>query len=472
MKTYIIYIIFTICVYQLTSRECLEDAFKHYENQEYNKSIKGMVSCLADIEDDADPIEMDYAYFGIASNYLKLGQMDSSLKYTLIAYNIETTNSLPISKTLNQLGNLYINKGLNHQAIYYLKKAVKINTTDNNQNNLQKNYGNLGIAYQEIGLVDSSLNYYNMSLALTISGSSINNLIKNNLASLYFANNDNLRAINILNEIEDNYLSSNTEIEKYLILSNKVLFKLFSSKSILDNELTTLKDYLELCESRNDFYSADANYKLSIYTLLSGNVEEAIDYLNRANETYVSVGNIGLAKEITSRFSKSMRTSKHKSFKYSLDKLNDKQIQIYSSSLNSEIETKLKAESYITDLNSKLNRAELSFYITLSLLISFLLTIGFVIQKIRSSKKIKQIIKGYVSYLNLISQLDSDRLRGNLSKINNYMILDESFSNKKYFTELIDEVVKDTNNIRKTVKEGIIFQQTKRLTDVNVTTTN
>lgn len=472
MKKYIVLIILIITPISLISRDCLEDAFKHYENQEYNKSLKGMVSCLADIEDDADPVEMAYAYFGIASSYLKLGQIDSSLKYTLIAYNIETTNNLPISKTLNQLGNLYINKGLNHQAIYYLKKAVEINTIDYNESYLQKNFNNLGIANQEIGLIDSSVYFYKLSLSLTKDGDSENNLIMNNLASLYFSKNNITKSNKILDEITDNYLSSNTKVERYLILSNKVLFKLLTTQSITVNELSMLKDYLEFCKSRNDFYSADANSKLSIYTLLNGNIEEAIDYLNRANETYVSVGNIGLAKEITSRFSKLMRSSEHKPFKYSVDELNEKQIQLYSSSLSSEIETKLNAENYITDLNSRLNRAELSFYITLSLLISILLTFVVAIQKIRSSKKIQQIINGYVSYLNIISQLDSNRLRNNLSKINNYMVLDESFNNKKYFTELVDEVVRDTNNIRKTVKEGIIFQQTKRLKDVNVITTN
>lgn len=472
MKNYLISIILIICVLPLTSRECFNDAYKQYENEEYNKSINSIMSCLNDIEEDAEPVEMDHAYFGIASSYLKLGLLDSSLKYTLIAYNIETVNKLPTGKTLNQLGNLYINKGLNHQAIYYLKKAVLINKSENNQGYLQKNYNNLGIAYKEIDLLDSSLFYFNLALPLTETDISEENLIKNNLATLYFSQNEINNAEKTLLEINDKDLTSNSEIDKYLILSNKVLFKLLTSKKINEKELAILNDYLQYCKSRNDFYSADANFKLSIFTLVNNNAEEGIRYLNNANTIYVSVGNIGLAKQITSRFTDLMKNPPTIPFKYTLNDLNNKQIQIYSASLNSEIETKLKAENYINDLNIKLNKAEFNYYITLSILISVLLFVGILIQRVFTSNKIRQIVNGYLSYLTLINQLDAEKLRINLSKISNYMVLDESFSNKKYFTELVDEVVRDTNNIRKTVKEGIIFQQTKRLKDVNVTTTN
>ena len=472
MKKYLIYIIFIISITPLTSRECFNDAYKQYENEDYNKSINSIMSCLNDIEEDADPVEMDHAYFGIASSYLKLGQLDSSLKYTLIAYNIETVNKLPANKTLNQLGNLYINKGLNHQAIYYLKKAVLINKSENNQGYLQKNYNNLGIAYKEIDLLDSSLSYYNLALSLTETDISEDNLIKNNLATLYFSQNYLFKAEKTLLEINEKDLVSNSEIDKYLILSNKVLFKLLTSKAINKDELTILNEYLQYCKERNDFYSADANFKLSIFTLVYKNAEEGIRYLNKANTIYVSVGNIGLAKQITSKFTKLMKHPTNTPFKYTLNDLNDKQIQIYSASLNSEIDTKLKAENYINDLNIKLNKAEFNYYITLSILISVLLFVGIIIQKVLTSNKIRQIVNGYLSYLNLINQLDSEKLRINLSKISNYMLLDESFKNKKHFTELVDEVVRDTNNIRRTVKEGIIFQQTKRLKDVNVTTTN
>jgi len=132
MKTSIIYLILLTAL-PLTSRECLNEAYKLYVNQKYQESINTVNSCLIDIENEADPEEMDYAYFGLSSNYLSLGLIDSSLKYTLIAYNIEKTNDLPTSKTLNQLGSLYIKKGLNHQAIYYLKKAVEINISDDNK---------------------------------------------------------------------------------------------------------------------------------------------------------------------------------------------------------------------------------------------------------------------------------------------------------------------------------------------------
>jgi len=337
---------------------------------------------------------------------------------------------------------------------------------------LQKDYNNLGIAYHEIGIIDSSLFFYYLSLSLTEVGESDYNIIKNNLATLYFSNGNYNKSKMILDEISYNHLSNNTKVEKYLVLSNKVLFKLLTDQTISKKESAILNDYLEYCSTRNDFFTADAYSKLSIYTLLEGDIDKGIDYLNNANDTYVALGNIGLAKEVTSRFSKLMTGSPNEPFRYSLNELNEKQIEIYSKSLYSEIETKLKAEEYIGDLKIKVNKAEFSYYITLSLFISMILFIVIVFQKIRSSKRIQQVINGYVSYLNLINQLDSKRLRNNLSKINNYMILDESFNNKKYFTELIDEVVKDTNNIRKTVKEGIIFQETKRLKNVNITTTD
>jgi single-strand DNA-binding protein len=76
--------------------------------------------------------------------------------------------------------------------------------------------------------------------------------------------------------------------------------------------------------------------------------------------------------------------------------------------------------------------------------------------------KTAEIVEKYLSKGNEVA------IEGKLTNRN----YEDKDGNKKYFTELVDEVVKDTNNIRKTVKEGIIFQQSKRLKDVNVTTTN
>lgn len=472
MRTSIICIFLITFVLQLTSRECLHDAYKHYENNEYQKSIKGMMACLSDIEDEADPKELDYTYFGLASNYLKLGQMDSSLKYTLIAYNIEKMYELPTSKTLNQLGNLYINKGLNHQAIYYLKKAAEINKAEDNQAFLQKNYNNLGNAYNNLNFIDSSQKFYDLALRLTDVEDPEYSLILNNQASLHFKAHEIEKASKTLEKLNSKQVESNSNLEKYLFSSNLVLFKMFNEKKATYEDSLELNNYLSFSKKNNAFYYADANYKYSVFLLLSNKIKEAVSILNIANSLYIENGNIIMAKEITSNFSSLLYNKNIKGIKYSNDELNKMQIQQYSESLNKEIETRLEAENYILSLNDKLYRAELSFYITLSLLISTLLTIVLAIQKIKSSKKIKQIINGYVSYLNIISQLDSNRLRNNLSKINNYMVMDESFKDKKYFTELVDDVVRDTNNIRKTVKEGIIFQQTKRLKNVNVTTTN
>lgn len=472
MKTVITIIMIFVIQFSLLSRECIVNSQRYYNNQEYNKSIASMMTCLEEIVDDADPTEMDYTFFGIGNNHLILGAVDSALKYTLIAYDIEKKYDILSSKTLNQLGNIYIDKGLNHQAIYYIKKAILLNVESGNNKLLQMNYNNLGNAYKSISLVDSAIFYYQKSLVITHEDTPEYNLVMNNLSSLYFNMEQFEKSKRILDEILKSNHSANPEFDRMLYSTNSILLKGIINKKFNANDSLVLYKYLMYAKSNNEFYFADANYKLAIYSLLNNKAEVGISFLNEANSIYVSIGNIQIAKEKTEVFSKLLKNNSKMNLKYSLNSLNNLLIKQYTNSLNSEIETKLEAENYMESLNQQLFKAEISFYLVLSFLFSIVLIIGFIIYRIRTSKKLRQVINGYYSYLNIINNLDDIRLKNNLSKISNYMALDDSFKNKKYFTELVDEVIVDTNKIRKTVRNGIDFQQTKRLNNVNITTTN
>lgn len=466
---YIIALIILLPVH-LLSRDCLDDAWKYYNKQEYNKAINSINSCLDQIIADADPEEMDYAFRGLTSNFTKLGIIDSALKNTLIALSIEEKHNLNSAISLNELGTIYSRMGLNHQAIYYLKKAYNINTANDNSKSSIKNLNNISIAFLNLGMLDSAESYLEKSLSNANEDTASKHNILNNLSLLYFTKSNLDKAIKYSFQAINNFPKNINIHDSLLIISNYELILMLNDES---NTMNSLKLYKSL-ESSNDnsIYSADVNYKLSLFEAKLGNTEQSIVYLNHAVKIYVSMGDIIRAKQITNTFVKYANDRVISKLNYSQSKLTEMQLIAYSKQLENDINTKIISDKYISEMENEMQYTRLSLYLSISIIISMLLTIGFVFYKIRSSNHIKRLVYAYNNYLDIIYQLDSKRLKTNLTKINNYMVLDKSFHEKKYFTDLVSEVVDDTNKIRSTVKSGIDFQQKKRLNNGKHTTTN
>jgi tetratricopeptide (TPR) repeat protein len=436
------------------SRDCLDKSWKQYKNHEYQQAIESINSCLDDIISDGKPKEMDYAFFGLANNYIKLGDVDSALKYILIAYDLEKKYELDQSKTLNELGLIYIEKGMNHQAIYYLKKAKELNLNSNNKIEYKRNLSNLGFAYTNLEMKDSATAYLNSALKMSDDELKTNPMLLNYLAVSFFQNKDYSKSLYYLEQSFKNLTTKNNQLEIFIISTNLELVKLYNNMEI---NSSIFKEYLTFTKAKqNSRYFADANYKMSIIVSKEKDLKEGTRYLNVANSIYVELGNILKAKEITKTFLLANKISKVSNLKYSENELTELLNIEYSKQLEKDLEARISSDSYIVNMKEELYYSEISFYMVLSILISVLFTIGIAIYRIRKNNYIKMLIESYNNYLELIYQLDSNRLKLNLSKITNYMALDNTFREKQIFTELVDEVV----------KSGIDFQQNKRLNNV------
>lgn len=454
----------------LYSRDCLDDAWEYYNNREYNKAIKSLNSCLDQIINDADPKEMDYVFRGLSSNYMKLGIIDSALKYSMIALSIEERNELNSAISLNELGTIYSSIGLNHQAIYYLKKAYDINVLNENNKSSNKNLSNLSVAYLNINMLDSAESYLEKSLLTVEENIKSKYHILNNLSFLYFTKSNFEQAKSYSLQAIQHFPDNISKHDSLLIITNYELILLLSNEK---NNMSSINEYYKLENTNlNSTYYADVNYKLSLLETKLGNRDESIKYLNNAVNIYVSLGDITRAKQITSTFVKYSNHKDESDLDYSENRLAEMQLVLYSKQLENDIDARIASDSYISKIENEIQLTKLSLYLSISIILSMLLTIGFIIYKVRSSNQIKRLISMYNNYLDIIYQLDSRRLKTNLTKINNYIALDKSLREKKYFTDLIGEVVDDTNKIRNTVKTSINIQQTKRLHNGKYTTTD
>lgn len=452
-----------ISTINLSSRECLDNAWDEYKNQQFEKAIGSINSCIDDIISDGNEVEMNYAFFGLANNYTKLGEVDSALKYILIAHDIEKKYDLDQSKTLNELGIIYMRKGLNHDAIYFLKKALNLNRINKNSKEMSNNLLNISIVYSKIGILDSTTHYISKLESEGINIFKNKEIVLNSLAYIHFKNQNYKKSLEYLEKASKEISKNTSELDSKMIGSNLELLKVLNEKPY---NLKVFEEYLSLTENhRSSSYFSDANYKMAIVTSIEKNMEEGIAYLNQANKLYVEYGDIDKAKEITSIFL-SINGIKKAPLKYSLVKLNEIQNITYSKQLENSINARILSEAYIATIEEELYYSELSNYMMISFIVLFVLVSLFVMHLIRSNRYINSLIEGYSNYLNTIKQLDSSSVRFNLSKIANYMVLDKSFEGKDSFTCLVDQVIKDTNTMRKTVEDGINYKQTKRLYNV------
>lgn len=456
MKNIIILLLFAGNLY---SYECLEEAFKNYKIKKYDLAIDRINNCIESIKNDGDISSIHYAISGLSLNYFQLGIIDSALKYSLIAYDLELENDLSSSKTLNQLGLIYIEKGMNNQAIYYLKKALESDHYSNNSEIVKRNYINTGLAYLNLNLQDSA-KVYLVDGINKISSEKNSFELNTNIAYMHFKNREFEKARNILLEFSQKYSFSN-QIDSLFNSSNIEILKLYANDSF---DEVVFENYLKAVQSNNEsIYFADANYKLSVMYSKKNNIKKAIEHLNSANYVYVEVGNITKAKEITELVLSFFKNIPNQELSFSLSELDNIQNSLYSKQLESEIQTKIESDRFIKNLNTDLYYSSMSSYLFASILFSVLISIALLGYKIRTNKEIKSILVGYRKYLNIIHRLDTEKLRYNLAVIANYIVLDRSFENKKEFTNLIDDVINDTNKIRKAVNDGLVYKQNKRL---------
>lgn len=458
MRTTIILFLLLFIKSYTIGNENIKNAYLNYSKKNYSKSIQLIKKAIPELEENDDIDELCHAYYGLSSAYYALGKTDSAFKYIIITDGIQTSNEIKENrnKTLNMLGSIYIEKGLNHQAIYYLKKAAELNSKEDNYKSLSKSYINLGTAYSNLSLVDSSNRYYLLcSDLLSNNGMPDNPTLFNNIASNFFFVMDFDKSKEFLNKAIEQKGNDNL-LDSLLYQSNLELINVLHNNN---DQAYIFTKYLAESKSKDEFLYADANYKLSIYQLFKGNIDSSVFFLNTANSIYVSLGNIDKAKEISSFFLKQLKLTKNLDLKYSLNELTNLQVQQYSLALQSEIENRIQSERVNENLKEELYYSSISFYMVLFILIAFISSLLSVIYKVLTSK----LIANLRAKLRFINEIQTNSLVQNLSKLTAYISIRNDINDIDKIGLLLDNVINDTNKLNKYLLNAEIHPQTKRL---------
>ncbi len=465
----IIYYLSILCLLSYTSfaNDCLDESKKLFNLGKYNESIKTTENCLPDIIDSKHKAAIKDAYFGLGINYYHIGELDSAIKYYQIAEKINDSdkNEHFSASLFNEISIAYINKGLNHSALYYLRKGIELNQELNNIEGITLNFANLGEVFINLNKLDSAEYYYNKALEYQSDSKTKNkNIILNNLGVVYFENGEHGNVIRTMESIINN-LGSENKMDSLLYMSNLDIYRIYNNQPPLYKDLQN--NYLE--SSRyNEILHADANFKAAVYSLYDGKQNKAIEYLNKANAIFVSNDNITEAIQISNFFvsilsDKSYLLPELKQYLAELKKVEKEQ---YSNLLIEETYLKAEIEKSIDKLNSELEVAWASSGILLVVLFSLVLIIPLSIKYVINVKLIAKLRGQLINYNNQIKLIHNSSIKNNLAKFVTLMVISNKFDNEKVLTETVDNIVDGSNEL------STFLNNINRSLNVNTTTAN
>jgi len=465
----IIYYLSILCLLSYTSfaNECLDESKQLFNLGKYNESIKTTENCLPDIIDSKHKAAIKDAYFGLGINYYHIGELDSAIKYYQIAekINVSDKNEHFSASLFNEISIAYINKGLNHSALYYLRKCLEINKEFENHISISKNYINLGKVFYNLNNLDSSEYCFNIALKyLPETSPKDRNKILNNLGIVYFQKGELNRAIKILESVTNN-LETENKIESLLYLTNLDMYLIYANKPPLYNN--KLNEYLKQ-SNFNELLLADANYKASIYSLYSGEVEKGFDFLNNAIEIYVSNRNITEATQIAGFFSSVLQDESNllPKLEHTLANLKNAKSVQYSNLLIEETYLRAEIEKSIENLNRELEVAWASSGILLIVLFSLVIIIPLSIKYVINVKLISKLRGQLVNYNNQIKLIHNSSIKNNLAKFVTLMVISNKFDNEEVLTATVDNIVDGSNEL------SSFLNNINRSLNANTTTTN
>ncbi|MFN3195264.1 MAG: tetratricopeptide repeat protein [Chlorobiota bacterium] len=465
----ILYYLIILCLLSYTSfaNECLDESKNLFNLGNYRESIKNTKNCLPDIIDSKQKAVIKDAYFGLGINYYHIGELDSAIKYYQIAEKVnDFENDEKFSSSLfNEISIAYISKGLNHNALYYLRKGIEINQDIDNFEGKSVNYANLGEVFFNLNKLDSSEYYYNKALEFRPNSNQKNkNIILNNLGAIYFENGELGNVIRALESVIKN-LGSENSMDSLLYMSNLDVYLIYNNQPPLYKDLQY--KYLE-SSGYNDILHADANFKAAIYSLYDGKQNKAIEYLNKANAIFVSNDNITEAIQISNFFVSILNDKSYllPELEQYLSELKKMKVEQYSNLLIEETYLRAEIEKSIDNLNSELEVAWTSSGILLVVLFSLVLTIPLSIKYVINVKLITKLRAQLFSYNNQIKLIHNNSIKNNLSKFVSLMVISKKFENEELLTETVDDIVDGSNEL------SSFLNNINRSLNVNTTTTN
>lgn len=370
----------------------------YYYSDIYDKALENYKTALYIAEENGykDVIENCYNVIGILKKVQ--GKYDEAIEYYLKSLKLaeEERNLDGVADLYNNIGLIYTTQGLYIQALNYFNKSLQIAESNNNRYKIVKLYSNIGLVYENEGKYDTALKNYNKSLKVAneidykggISNAlgNIGNILKHK--GLYKEAIVNLnKALLIRKELNDKEgiaLSFQSLGEVNLILADSVAFTKSDRTHFLSNAIT----FSEKAFTLSDKINIPSIKLVSAITLKEaykklGNSSKALEYLEIYTIIHDSIFNREKFKaiaELEKKYNKEKDQLLIEQFKKDLELRNEK---VKKQQLENLIEKRQK------------------YALALILLFS-ILTISYIILRLRKNKKISKKIKE--QYLELVKQ--------------------------------------------------------------------
>ncbi|MBQ2045648.1 MAG: tetratricopeptide repeat protein [Muribaculaceae bacterium] len=209
-----------------TSDSAILSIINYFENNDFNNLL---------------PV----AYYYGGRVYSDLGDAPQALEYFHKALDCENINPLTQAVTYSQIAGIYNRQNIYELAIPAYKKAIELNSKNNNHVNALYNIHNLSGIYSKQGLKDSALVLYNQIIrqAEELGHTKLIYSTKLNIAELYLFKSDYKQALKISNSLkcvlpkEDSTKIANTFAHLYYRLNNTDSTIFFCNKLIKSKNL-------------------------------------------------------------------------------------------------------------------------------------------------------------------------------------------------------------------------------------------
>ncbi len=286
-----------------SSNSDIKACFNQFKSGNYQMAIRYGKKAVKEYPNNPD------SYFCLGKAYSKIGQIDKSIENLKMASEY-TSNDRELMHIYSWLGNEYIDKGDDSNALSYWSKSLKLAEKFGNFNLEERDLNNIAYILNDKGDYSKALEYYKTALKLE-NGTSQTGAIYNNIASIYF-NMDNYKkaieyykkAINVAEE-HGNYISSGAYMlnlgDTYLNIGD---FK--DAKFYLEKGLERVK------EVGNKRWEGIGYTYLGLYHASTGNKLLAKEYLKKALNMFITIGD----DEDASAVSKALSYIKHKHKKH------------------------------------------------------------------------------------------------------------------------------------------------------------
>jgi signal transduction histidine kinase len=386
--------------------------FEYYLNKNDHEKALTYLNAITPLLNEKSDINNRAGYYsGKAAWFNKMNQQDSNLHYLNQSLQLYEDNkdTLDISITLNNIGNLYVSKANYKEAITYLLKSIQYAELIKDKQYLPGTLLLLGNCYREISQYQTAEKYFNKAKQVCIE---TNNQVYLYLSYFLLAKNsvahfENDKAADLnLRYADSALILAKLANDEYRMVSSKALradVLLLKNENVLEAEkdmLAVLQVFSKLGLKAESCYS---NYSLGRFYLNTKRYDEAKLFLNKALALSKEIGLSKIAMTVNSMLSKVYEYDgdykkafyHHQQFYQLQDSLQGGKLKANLAELEKQYSIE-KKETEIANLNKEklLKEADLKqantrqkfFLVTSILMTAFIFTGIWAYQKLRKNK--------------------------------------------------------------------------------------